>query len=217
MATSRSLNRVDLIGNLTRDPSMKQLPNGAYITTFGMATNKNWKTQDGKIQEKAEYHNIVCWNKLAEICSNLLSLGMLVYIEGEITSLSWEENGVKMMRYEIRASDMKLLDNKEKKGVGMEKALENGKTAKELENEESMPESNPEASKPVQQNSNQGSNQAPKAKSNPQDMGNPLDGASPVQHHEPMPMLSDLAELEIPDDKSETNSDSNSNDSEPLF
>lgn len=176
MATSRSLNRVTLIGNLTRDPSMKQLPNGAYITTFGIATNKNWKTQDGKIQEKAEYHNIVCWNKLAEICANLLTLGMLVYIEGEIVSQVFEHDGVKMLRYEIRASDMKIMDHKGKKGVGIQQALENAKNSKD----DMM-------------------------------MGNPLDG-NLVGNHQTMPMISDLANIDVPTDEN-----SNTSSTEPLF
>lgn len=125
MATSRSLNRVTLIGNLTRDPQTKQLANGAMITTFGIATNKSWKTQDGRIQEKAEYHNIVAWNKLAEICANLLSLGMLVYLEGEITSQEWDMNGSKMKSIEIRISDMKIMDSKGKQGVGLDASIKN--------------------------------------------------------------------------------------------
>lgn len=183
MATSRSLNKVILIGNLTRDPSMKQLPNGAYITTFGLATNKNWKTQDGKIQEKAEYHNIVCWNKLAEICANLLQIGMLVYVEGEIISQIWEQNGVKMIRYEIRASDMKIMDHKGKKGVGIEQSIKNGKL-----NKDDQHLTNGEPS-----------------------MSNPLNGKV-IEKHETMPMISDLANIDVPVDESP-----NQSSSEPLF
>ncbi len=126
MATSRSVNRVILVGNLTRDPAMRSLPNGAFITTFGIATNKTWRTVDGKSQEKAVYLNIVCWNKLAEISSEILQLGMLVYIEGELTSMDVDINGTRVTKYEIRASDMKIMDAKGKKGVGREQALANG-------------------------------------------------------------------------------------------
>lgn len=174
MATSRSLNKVILVGNLTRDPSLKQLPNGAFMTTFGIATNKSWKSQDGKIQEKAEYHNIVCWNKLAEICANLLSLGMLVYIEGEISSTLIDQNGNKTLRYEIRASDMKIMDHKDKRGIGIEQAIENGKSLKDPENSEPIP------------------------------MSNPLDGVM-VDNHKNMPMISDLANISIPDSETPKN------------
>ena len=127
MSTSRSMNKVMLIGNLTRDPALKQLPNGAMICTFGIATNKSWKDATGQLREKAEFHNVVAWNKLAEICSNVLSVGMLVYVEGEIVSEAWETNGVRVVRYEIRIEDMKIMDAKEKKGVGMEQAMSNAK------------------------------------------------------------------------------------------
>lgn len=127
MATSRSMNKVMLIGNLTRDPALKQLPNGAMICTFGIATNKSWKDANGQIKEKAEFHNIVAWNKLAEICANVLSVGMLVFVEGEIVSESWEVNGVRVTRYEIRIDDMKVMDAKEKKGVGVDQAMQNSK------------------------------------------------------------------------------------------
>lgn len=129
MATSRSMNKVMLIGNLTRDPALKQLPNGAMICTFGIATNKSWKDANGQIKEKAEFHNIVAWNKLAEICANVLSVGMLVFVEGEIVSESWEVNGVRVVRYEIRIDDMKVMDAKEKKGVGVDQAMSNSNKA----------------------------------------------------------------------------------------
>lgn len=135
MATSRSLNKVMIIGNLTRSPSAKQLQNDAMITTFGVATNKTWKTQDGRILDKAEYHNVVAWNKLAEICANLLDVGMLVYVEGELTTQSWEVNGVKVERVEIRASDMKIMDAKGKKGVGVEAAIANANNKNNGSNE----------------------------------------------------------------------------------
>ena len=143
MATSRSVNKVILVGNLTRDPAMKALPNGAFITTFGIATNKTWKTQDGKLQEKAVYHNIACWNKLAEISSEILQLGMLVYIEGEITTTDIDQNGVKYTRYEIRASDMKIMDSKGKKGVGKDQALKNASLLKDSDHHTAPTETAP--------------------------------------------------------------------------
>jgi len=123
MATSRSLNKVMLIGNLSRDPQIRSTTGGATVCTFGIATNASWKDANGNIQERTEFHNIVAWNKLAEICAQLLAVGMLVYVEGEIRTRSWDdENGVRHFRSEVRISDMKLLDNKGKSGVGYDKA-----------------------------------------------------------------------------------------------
>lgn len=122
MATSRSLNKAMIIGNLTRDPEVKYTPQGSLVCTFGIATNNLWKTQSGEQKERAEYLNIVAWNKLGEICANLLSVGMLVYVEGEIRTRMYEVNGVKHYRTEIRIDDMKLLDSKGKNGVGVESA-----------------------------------------------------------------------------------------------
>lgn len=88
MAT-RSLNKVTLIGNLTRDPELKYTPNGTAVCTFGVATNRSWTTSDGQIKEETQYHRIVAWNKLAELCSKLLTKGKKVFLEGRITYRSF--------------------------------------------------------------------------------------------------------------------------------
>ena len=117
---SRSLNKVILIGNLTRDPEMRYTNSGTPVVTFGMATNKSWKDASGETKELAEFHNLVAWNKMAEICQQLLSSGMKVYIEGSLNTRSWEgEDGVKKYKTEIRIDDMILLDSKGKQGAGM--------------------------------------------------------------------------------------------------
>ncbi len=82
---SRSLNRVILIGNLTRDPELKYTPSGTAVCTFGVATNRSWTTSDGQTKEEAQYHRIVAWQKLAELCGKLLTKGKKVYLEGRIT------------------------------------------------------------------------------------------------------------------------------------
>ncbi len=82
---SRSLNRVILIGNLTRDPELKYTPNGTAVCTFGVATNRSWTTADGTVKEDVQYHRIVAWQKLAELCGKLLSKGKKVYLEGRLT------------------------------------------------------------------------------------------------------------------------------------
>lgn len=81
---SRSLNRVLLIGNLTRDPELKYTPAGTAVCTFGVATNRSWKTADGQTKEEAQYHRIVAWQKLAELCGKLLTKGRKVYLEGRL-------------------------------------------------------------------------------------------------------------------------------------
>ena len=82
---SRSLNRAILIGNLTRDPELKYTPAGTAVCTFGVATNRSWTTQDGQTKEETQYHRIVAWQKLAELCGKLLTKGRKVYLEGRIT------------------------------------------------------------------------------------------------------------------------------------
>lgn len=108
-----SLNRVQLIGNLTRDPEMKQIPGGQVVTTFSIATNLTWTDQSGQKQNKAEYHNIVAWRKLAEICGQYLKKGSKIFIEGRLQTRDWEgEDGVKRYRTEIVADNMIMLDAK---------------------------------------------------------------------------------------------------------
>lgn len=88
--SARSLNRVQLIGNLTRDPEMRYTPQGTAVCTFGMATNRTWVPSDGgERQEETEYHRIVAWAKLAEICSQLLYKGRKVYVEGRLQTRKW--------------------------------------------------------------------------------------------------------------------------------
>lgn len=132
MSTSRSLNKVILIGNLTRNPVLRSTANSSQVCTFGLATNSTWKDSSGSMQERTEFHNIVAWNKLAEICAQLLAVGMSVYIEGELRTRTWvDANGVRHYRTEIKAQDMKLLDNKSKKGVGVDEAKKAGADARE--------------------------------------------------------------------------------------
>jgi len=108
-----SLNRVQLIGNLTRDPEMKQIPGGAVVATFGVATNFSWNDQSGQKQQKTEFHNVIAWRKLAEICGQYLKKGSKVFIEGRLQTRDWEgEDGVKRYRTEIVADNMIMLDRK---------------------------------------------------------------------------------------------------------
>lgn len=114
-----------LIGNLTRSPILKQTAGGVEICSFGIATNTSWKDKDGQVKEKAEYHNLIAFNKLAEICAMVLDVGMLVYVEGELRNRVFDgEDGKKFYRTEIKLNDMYLLDSKGKKGVGVDAAKE---------------------------------------------------------------------------------------------
>ncbi len=86
---ARSLNKVLLIGNLTRDPELRYTPQGTPVCSFGIATNREWVDQSGQRQEDTEFHNVVAWNKLAEICSQLLYKGRKIYVEGRMSTRSW--------------------------------------------------------------------------------------------------------------------------------
>jgi single-strand DNA-binding protein len=109
---ARSLNKVMLIGNLTRDPEMRYTPQGTAVCTFGLATNRTWTT-DGEKKEDVEFHNLVAWNKLAEICAQLLKKGRKVYVEGRLSTRSWQgQDGTQKQRTEIVISDMVILDRK---------------------------------------------------------------------------------------------------------
>lgn len=112
MAT-RSLNKVLLIGNLTRDPEMRYTPSGTAVCTFGIATNRSWVTDQGEKKEETEFHRIVAWNKLAELCSQLLFKGRRVYVEGRLQTRQWQaQDGSQRVATEIVIEDMLVLDSK---------------------------------------------------------------------------------------------------------
>jgi single-strand DNA-binding protein len=110
---SRCLNRVTLIGNLTRDPELRYTPAGMAVVSFGLATNRSWMTKQGERKEDAQFHRIVAWNKLAELCSQLLAKGRRVYVDGRIQYREYvdQENNKKQIS-EIVIDDMIILDNK---------------------------------------------------------------------------------------------------------
>lgn len=109
----RSVNKVILVGNLTRDPEFKQTAGGQSIVTFGMATNREWVSGDHEKKSLSEFHNIAAWGTLAEICNKYLKKGKLVYLEGYLKTRSWDnQEGVKIFKTEIVATDMIMLDKK---------------------------------------------------------------------------------------------------------
>lgn len=109
----RSVNKVILIGNLTREPEMKNTTGGQSIVTFGLATNRQWTTSSGEKRSSAEFHECVAWAKLAEICQQRLHKGMLVYVEGYLKTRSWDmEDGTRRFRTEIVLQDMIILEKR---------------------------------------------------------------------------------------------------------
>ena len=106
-----SLNRAQIIGNVTRDPEVRQTPNGQMVASFSVATNSVWTDKTGQKQEKAEFHNIVAWSRLAEICQQYVKKGRKLYVEGRIQTRDWDgEDGVKRYRTEIITENLILLD-----------------------------------------------------------------------------------------------------------
>ena len=106
-------NLVILIGNLGDDPAVRYTQSGAPVASFRVATTERWKGQDGQMQEQVEWHSIVAWKRLAEICGEYLHKGSKVYIEGKLQTRSWEDNnGVKKYTTEIVAREMQILSPK---------------------------------------------------------------------------------------------------------
>jgi single-strand DNA-binding protein len=126
-----NLNKVFLIGNLTRDPEARALPSGQAVSSFGLATNRMWTDSQTKEKKKqAEFHNIVAFGKLAEICNQYLNKGKLVYVEGRLQTRSWDDQeGNKKYRTEIVAD-----------GMQMGPRLDKGPNDKGTETKEAVPE-----------------------------------------------------------------------------
>jgi single-strand DNA-binding protein len=125
-----SVNKVILIGNLGRDPEVRYTPSGTAVANFSLATTENWKNKDGEKQSHTEWHRIVAWRRLGEICGEYLSKGKQVYIEGRIRTNEWEDqDGNKRRTTEIEALNMQMLGSRtsdeplsdERSGPGPEK------------------------------------------------------------------------------------------------
>jgi single-strand DNA-binding protein len=106
------LNKVFIIGNLTRDPELKSLPSGMQVATFGMATNRVFRDRDGNKQEAAEFHNIVVFGKTGELAAQYLRKGSQALIEGRLQTRSWEADGQKKYRTEIVADRVQFGDRR---------------------------------------------------------------------------------------------------------
>ncbi|MBI4482469.1 MAG: single-stranded DNA-binding protein [Acidobacteria bacterium] len=107
------VNKVILVGRLGRDPELRYTPGGSPVANFSVATNEVWTDKNGQRQERTEWHNIVAWNKLAEICSQYLVKGRLVYIEGRLQTREWDDkDGNKRRTTEVVANNMQILEPK---------------------------------------------------------------------------------------------------------
>lgn len=121
------LNKWVGIGRLTKDPEIKYLSSGGAVVNFSMATSEKWKDKNGEKQESTEYHNIVSFGKQAEIISEYLSKGSLVYIEGRLKTETYEKDGIKRYSTKIIVSDIKFLDTKKKEHHAEPDPRENNK------------------------------------------------------------------------------------------
>lgn len=136
---ARSLNRVQLIGNLTRDPELRYTPQGTAVCTFGLATNRTWTTDGGDKKEDVEYHKIVAWNKLGELCSQLLAKGRKVYVEGRLSTRSWNaQDGSQRSTTEIVIDDMIILDSR-KDASASEPDMSYGEEESQVQEKEEKP------------------------------------------------------------------------------
>lgn len=105
------LNRAQIIGNVTRDPELRTTATGQNVCTFGIATNMQWNDAQGQKQQRTEFHNVVAWGKLAEICNQYLTKGRKTFVEGRLQTREWEaQDGAKRNRTEIVAENMIILD-----------------------------------------------------------------------------------------------------------
>ena len=109
---ARSLNQVTLMGNLTRDPELRQTPTGQNVTSFSLALNRSYKDQSGEWKEVTDYIDIVCWGPLAERVAQYLSKGRRCLVQGRLQSRSWEQDGAKRSKVEVLANDVTFLDSR---------------------------------------------------------------------------------------------------------
>jgi single-strand DNA-binding protein len=124
----KSVNKVILVGNVGKDPEVKYSPSGTPIAKFSLATNEKYKDRSDEWQERTEWHNIVAWQRLAEIVGEYVKKGAKLYIEGKLQTSSWEdrESGTQKYRTEIVARDLVLLGSHENGGGGEDRSNRNG-------------------------------------------------------------------------------------------
>src|SRR5476651_797509 len=109
---ARSLNQVTLMGNLTRDPELRQIPSGQSVCSFSLALNRSYKDASGEWQEATDYIDIVAWGPLAERVSQYLNKGSRCLVQGRLQYSSWEQEGKKRSKVEVNAHDVTFLDSR---------------------------------------------------------------------------------------------------------
>jgi single-strand DNA-binding protein len=136
----RDLNKVMMIGNLTRDPELRSTPNGQSVASCAVATNRAWNDASGELQRAVEYTDIVMWGKLAEIASQIMKKGRRVYVEGRLQTRNWEgQDGVKRYKTEVIASDVIVLDRPPGSTWSSQGSTETPQTAPTPETPEAQP------------------------------------------------------------------------------
>ena len=108
------LNKVTLIGNLTRKPELKSLPSGSYVCNFSIATNRTWKDKNGTKKEEVEFHNVIAFGKTAEVITQWMDKGSQIYIEGRLKTSTWEKDGIKHYKTEIIVENFQFGSNGQK-------------------------------------------------------------------------------------------------------
>lgn len=116
---ARSFNQAIIMGNLTRDPELRTTPTGQSVTSFAIATNRQWSDPSGEKKEAVEYHEVVVWGKLGELCAQYLAKGRKAMVVGRLQTQQWEKDGVKHRRTEIVASDVSFLDSRGSESADM--------------------------------------------------------------------------------------------------
>jgi len=142
----KSVNKVILVGNLGKDPEVKYTPQGTPVATLTLATNERYKDKDGQWQDRTEWHNVVLWQRLAEIAGEYLKKGGKVYIEGRLQTRSWEDKQTNQKKYmtEVVASDLVLLGGRGDSG-GESSGFSRGASAGNNNFDQRTPEPEPAA------------------------------------------------------------------------
>ena len=168
-----NVNKVIIVGRLTRDPEKKSIPSGQTVTNFSIATSRKWKSQDGQDQEKTEFHNIIAWGKRGDVIAQYMTKGQEIYLEGRLETRNWDdaESGKKMYRTEIVMEDFQF--GSRPGGAG--------------------------ASQGNYQNQQQNNNAAPNDNQNP----NPTPTQAPAQENVNIPAAEEIPTIDVDADNEE--------------
>lgn len=127
----KSINKVTLLGNLTKEPELRYTGSGTAVASFTIATNRSWKDDSGQKHEESDFHKVIAWAKLAEICSQYLKKGSKCYVEGRLQNRSWEgDDGIKRFTTEIVIDNMVMLNAKGEKSTIPAKEMSTQDTSK---------------------------------------------------------------------------------------